>query len=43
MREAIAAGADAVAAGALFQFTDCTPAGAASYLAEHGIETRLAA
>ena len=43
MVEAIEAGADAVAAGALFQFSDCTPAGAAAYLAEHGIETRIAA
>lgn len=43
MRQAIEAGADAVAAGALFQFTDCTPRGAAEYLAQHGIETRIAA
>ena len=43
MRLAIEAGADAVAAGALFQFSDCTPRGAAEYLAEHGIETRIAA
>jgi len=41
MLNAIKAGASAVAAGALFQFTDCTPRGAALYLAEHGIETRL--
>jgi cyclase len=40
MLEAIEAGADAVAAGALFQFTDSTPQGAAAYLAERGIETR---
>lgn len=40
MLEAIEAGADAVAAGAMFQFTDQTPAGAARYLAEHGIEVR---
>jgi len=39
--EAIEAGADAVAAGAMFQFTDQTPLEAARYLAEHGIETRL--
>lgn len=43
MREAIEAGADAVAAGALFQFTDCTPRGAAEYLRAHGIETRVEA
>ena len=41
MLNAIKAGASAVAAGALFQFTDCTPRGAALYLAEHGIEVRL--
>lgn len=41
MVEAIQAGADAVAAGAIFQFTDATPSGAATYLHEHGIETRL--
>lgn len=40
MLAAVLAGASGVAAGALFQFTDCTPAGAADYLAEHGIETR---
>lgn len=40
MLAAIEAGADAVAAGAFFQFTDATPQGAAQYLAEHGIETR---
>ena len=43
MLEAIEAGADAVAAGALFQFTDSTPAEAAQYLAKRGIETRIAA
>jgi len=43
MRLAIEAGASAVAAGALFQFTDATPRGAAEYLAAHGIEARLAA
>ncbi len=41
MLNAIKAGASAVAAGALFQFCDATPRGAALYLAEHGIETRL--
>lgn len=40
MHLAISAGASAVAAGALFQFTNATPAGAAEYLAEHGIEVR---
>ena len=43
MRQAIEAGADAVAAGAMFQFTDQTPRGAAEYLAAHGIETRVPA
>lgn len=41
MLEAIQAGADAVAAGAMFQFTDQTPKGAAEYLAAHNIEVRL--
>lgn len=41
MAEAIRAGANAVAAGALFQFTDNTPLGAARYLHEHGIEARV--
>ena len=40
MREAIEAGASAVAAGAIFQFTECTPKGAAEYLADHGVEVR---
>jgi len=39
--KAILAGADAVAAGAMFQFTDQTPKGAAEYLAAHNIEVRL--
>lgn len=43
MLAAIQAGAHAVAAGALFQFTDATPRGAAEYLAAHGIETRVTA
>lgn len=43
MLEAIEAGADAVAAGAMFQFTDQTPRGAAEYLQAHGVETRIAA
>lgn len=41
MANAIRAGASAAAAGALFQFTDCTPTGAAEYLAGQGIEARL--
>lgn len=41
MLEAIRAGADGVAAGAMFQFTDQTPRGAAEYLKEHGVEVRL--
>lgn len=35
--------AHAVAAGALFQFTDATPRGAAEYLADKGFAVRLAA
>lgn len=41
MLDAINAGADAVAAGAIFQFTDQTPRGAAEYLQKHGVEVRL--
>lgn len=41
MYQAIQAGASAVAAGALFQFTDATPRGAAEYLASKGVEVRL--
>lgn len=41
MLEAIRAGASAVAAGAMFQFTDATPAGAARYLQENGVEARV--
>lgn len=40
MLAAIEAGASAVAAGALWQFTDATPKDAARYLLEHGIEAR---
>ena len=40
MYQAIQAGASAVAAGALFQFTDCTPKGAAEYLKAKGVEVR---
>lgn len=41
LREALAAGASAVAAGAMFAFTDQTPRGAAQYLASRGVEVRL--
>lgn len=41
MAAAIGAGASAVAAGALFQFTDATPREAARYLQEQGIEARV--
>jgi cyclase len=41
MAAAINAGASAVAAGALFQFTDATPKEAARYLAERGYEMRV--
>jgi cyclase len=40
LRLAVNAGAHAVAAGALWHFTDSTPAEAAEYLASHGIEVR---
>lgn len=39
--KAILAGASAVAAGAMYQFTDQTPKGAAEYLSSMGVETRL--
>lgn len=41
MHNAIKAGADAVAAGALFLFTDARPAAAAQYLKKAGVEVRL--
>lgn len=41
MLGAIQAGASAVAAGALYQFTDHTPKGAAQFLHEQGVEVRL--
>lgn len=41
MARAVQAGANAVAAGSLFQFTDATPRGAAEYLHAHGIEARV--
>lgn len=41
MQQALEAGASAVAAGAMFQFTDQTPRGAAEYLQANGIEARV--
>ena len=41
MHQAIDAGASAVAAGGMFQWTDQTPRGAAQYLATKGIEVRM--
>lgn len=41
MESAINAGADAVAVGALFQFTDSTPRGAAEYLRGAGVKVRM--
>lgn len=41
MHEALRAGASAVAAGSMFQFTDATPRGAAEYLAHRGVPVRL--
>jgi cyclase len=43
LAEALNAGAHAVAAGAMWQFTDATPQGAARYLASRGFPMRLAA
>jgi cyclase len=43
LAEALQAGAHAVAAGAMWQFTDATPQGAARYLASRGFPMRLAA
>lgn len=40
--EAIQAGADAVSAGAMFQFTEQTPRGARDYLSAHGVSVRMA-
>jgi cyclase len=40
--QAFNAGADAVAAGAMFQFTEQTPRGARNYLAQQGIDIRMA-
>ena len=41
MLKAIQAGASAVAAGALFQFTDWTPGACAGWLHDHGVEVRV--
>lgn len=41
MYQAILRGAHAVSAGALFQFDDATPLGAAKYLSERGVEARI--
>lgn len=41
MLQAIRQGANAVAAGALFQFTDSTPREASAYLQSQGIEARI--
>jgi imidazole glycerol-phosphate synthase subunit HisF len=41
MLAAIEAGADAVAAGSIFQFTDSTPRGAAQFLQQHNVEVRV--
>lgn len=41
MLDALNAGASAVAAGAMFQWTDATPRGAAEYLKAKGIEVRI--
>lgn len=40
MREAISVGASGVASGAMFQFCDATPLGAAKYLQEQGMVVR---
>lgn len=41
LHDGIGAGADAVAAGAMYQFTEATPRGAAEYLKERGVVVRL--
>lgn len=43
LKEGLDAGAHAVAAGAMWSFTDATPRGAAQYLARNGYHTRIAA
>ncbi len=40
--QAIEAGADAVAAGAMFQFTERTPRGARDFLSARGVDVRMA-
>jgi cyclase len=40
LKEGLDAGAHAVAAGAMWTFTDCTPAGAAEYLHNAGVRVR---
>jgi cyclase len=40
LKEGLDAGAHAVAAGAMWTFTDCTPAGAAEYLHKAGVRVR---
>ena len=40
LKEGLDAGAHAVAAGAMWQFTDATPAGAAEFLASRGVAVR---
>jgi len=40
--DALSHGADAVAAGAMFQFTEQTPRGARNYLAQRGVAIRMA-
>lgn len=41
LADGLEAGADAVAAGAMWQFTEHTPAGAAQYIAERGYSVRV--
>ena len=41
MEKALKAGTSAVAAGAMFQFSDQTPRGACEYLDSRGFEVRL--
>jgi len=41
LKQALDAGAHAVAAGALWAFTDATPQGAAEYLDRHGVPVRV--
>jgi cyclase len=43
LKEGLDAGAHAVAAAAMWHFTDATPRGAAQYLARNGYHTRIAA